>query len=175
MGLAGAPGADSALLALQVLPHACQPGQQVFVLGQRHLEPPFAGAGPFGENVQNQGGAVHDGDAQLFGKRPLLGGGQGIVKDDNVRPQALDQLPDLLRFALADEGAGVGGGLVLQHRAQADAPRRVQKGGQLLQGFVRGVLLPGQVGGVEAHQYGAVDLFYFGFVKHKIPLYVKYS
>ena len=132
LGLAGAAGADGALLALQVFPHARQPGQQISVLGQRHLEPALAGAGPLGEDVQDQGGAVHDRDAQLFGEHPLLGGGQGVVEDHEIRPQAVDQLLDLRRFALADEGARVGRGLVLQHRGQAGPARRVQQGGQLL-------------------------------------------
>ena len=157
---------DSSWVSLQVLPHAGEPGEQVLVLGQRHLQASLAGPGPLGEDVQNQGGAVHDGDPQLLGEHPLLGGGQGVVKDDDVRPQALDQLLDLRRLALAHEGAGVGGGFVLQHRGQAGPARRVQQGGQLLQGLVSGVLLPGEAGGAETGQNGPVDLFYLGFVKH---------
>ncbi len=166
LGLAGAAGADGSLLPLQVLPHTRQPGQEVLVLGQGHLQAALAGAGPLGENVQDEGGPVHHRHPQLLRQHPLLGGGEGVVEDHDVRPQTLDQLLDLRRLALADEGAGVGGGPVLQHRPQAQAPRRVQQGGQLVQGFVAGVFLLGEGGGVQARQDGPVDLFQLGFFKH---------
>ena len=160
------PRVPMAPLPLQVLPHAGEPGQQVLVLGQRHLQAALAGPRPLGENVQDEGGAVHHRHPQLLGEHPLLGGGQGVVKYDDIRPQASDQLADLLRLALPHKGAGVGGGAVLQHRSQAGSPRRIQQGGQLVQRFVRGVLLPAQAGCVQTGQNGAVYLFYFGFFKH---------
>ena len=56
LGLTGAAGADGGLapggrLAHQMAPHARQPGQEVFVLGQLHLEPALLGPGPLGKNI----------------------------------------------------------------------------------------------------------------------------
>ena len=125
LGLAGAAGADGALLALQVGPHAQQPGQQILVLGQLHLEPALPGPGPLGEDVQDQGRPVQHLDAQVLRQRPLLGGREGIVKDHHVGPHGLHQLLDLRRLALADKGAGVRGVLVLEHACpRTVSPRR---------------------------------------------------
>ena len=156
LGLAGAAGADGALLALQVGPHAQQPGQQILVLGQLHLEPSLPGAGPLGEDIQDQGRPVQHLDAQLLRQHPLLGGGQGVIHHHHVRPHGPHQLLHLSRLALADEGAGIGGVLVLEHGAHAHAPRSLQQIGQLLHGGVVGVFLGGQAVGVQAHQHRPV-------------------
>jgi len=156
LSLAGAAGADGALLALQVGPHAQQPGQQILVLGQLHLEPSLPGAGPLGEDIQDQGRPVQHLDAQLLRQHPLLGGGQGVIHHHHVRPHGPHQLLHLSRLALADEGAGIGGVLVLEHGAHAHAPRSLQQIGQLLHGGVVGVFLGGQAVGVQAHQHRPV-------------------
>ena len=153
LGLAGAPGADGALLALQVLPHARQPGQQIFILGQLHLQPPFSGPGPLGKDVQDQGGAVQHRDVQLLAEHPLLGGGQAVVKDDHVRVHGVDQLLHLGHLALTDEGAGVRAVLGLHDHRRRLATRRLQQGGQLVHGLLGGVFLPGQAEGVQPHQH----------------------
>ena len=167
LGLTGATGADGALLPLQVLPHTGQAGQQILVLGQLHLQAALAGAGPLGEDVQNEGGPVHHRHPQLLGEHPLLRGREGVVKDDNVRSQGAHQLLNFGGFALADEGAGLGIGPILQHGAQAGAPSSVQQSRQLLQGLLSGVLLPGEAGGVEPHQDGAVNFFYLCIFEHR--------
>ena len=156
LGLAGAAGADGALLALQVGPHAQQPGQQILVLGQLHLEPSLPGAGPLGEDVQDQGRPVQHLDAQFLRQHPLLGGGQGVIHHHHVGPHGPHQLLHLSRLALADEGAGIGGVLVLEHGAHAHAPCGLQQIGQLLHGGVVGVFLGGQAVGVQAHQHRPV-------------------
>ena len=66
LGLAGAAGADGALLPLQMGPHAHQAGEQILILGQLHLEPALPGAGPLGEDVQDQGGAVQHRHPQVL-------------------------------------------------------------------------------------------------------------
>ena len=157
LGLAGAPGADGALLALQVGPHAQQPGQQVFVLGQLHLEPALPRPGPLGEDVQDQGGPVQHRHLQLLAEHPLLGGGQGVVEDHYVGPLGLHQLFDLGHLALPDEGAGVGAVLGLEDLPHRLSPRRLQQGGQLLHGLLVGVLLGGQAEGPQAHQHRPVE------------------
>ena len=165
LGLPGAPGADGPLLPLQVLPHPQQPGQQVAVLGQLHLQSPLPGAGPAGKDVQDQGGAVQHRHPQILVQGPLLGGGEAVVKDHHPRLQGLQQLLDLPHLALADEAPGVGGLPVLQEHPRAAPPRRLQQGGQLLQGGVRGVLLRGQGVGAQAYQDGSVDIVLFHSAK----------
>ena len=114
-------------------PHSQQPGQQVLVLGQLHLEPPLPGAGPLGKDVQDQGGAVHHSYLQFLAEHPLLGGGQAVVKNHHIRVHCPDQLPDLRHLALADEGAGVGAVLGLEDGPHALASRRLQQVGQLIE------------------------------------------
>ena len=58
LGFSGAAGSNGGFspggsLTDQVPPHTCQPGQQVFVLRQLHLEPPLLGPGPLGKDVQD--------------------------------------------------------------------------------------------------------------------------
>ncbi len=156
LGLPRAAGPDGALLPLQVLPHPQQAGQQVLVLGQLHLEAALPGPGPLGEDVQNQGGAVQHPHLQRLGQVALLRGGEGVVKDDHIRPQGLDQLLHLGHLALPDEGAGVGAVLGLGDHPQRLAPRRLQQGGQLLHALLVGVLLPAQTERVQPYQNGPV-------------------
>ena len=75
LGFAGAPGADAAAQPGQGGSLPRQPGQQVFQLGQLHLQPPLCRTGPGGKNVQNQGGAIHHSAGQRVGEIPMLGGG----------------------------------------------------------------------------------------------------
>ena len=77
LGLAGAAGADGGFtagggLAHQVPPHAGQPGEQVFVLRQGHLQAAFLRPCPLGEDVQNQASPIHDLDADVLGQDPHL-------------------------------------------------------------------------------------------------------
>ena len=153
LSLAGAPGADGGLaagggLAHQMPPHTGQSGQQIFILGQGHLKAALPGPGALGEDVQNQSRPVHDLDADVLGEHPDLGRGDLVVEHDQIRVHRLGQLPDLVHLALADKGPGVRLVLVLQHRAHALAPCRLQQGGQLLQGGFGGVVLRGQAVGI---------------------------
>ena len=43
-----------------------QAGEQILILGQLHLEPALPGAGPLGEDVQDQGGAVQHRHPQVL-------------------------------------------------------------------------------------------------------------
>ena len=45
LGLAGAPSADSPAEPFEVFPLACEPGEEVFVLGKLDLEAAFSSAG----------------------------------------------------------------------------------------------------------------------------------
>ncbi|MPM90529.1 hypothetical protein SDC9_137650 [bioreactor metagenome] len=138
-------------------PHAGQPGQEVFVLSQLHLQAALPGFCAAGEDVQNEVGAVHHLDAQLLGQHPLLGGGKIIVENNQIGAHGLCQLLNLKHLALPDEGAGLGRVLILKHGAHALAPRRLQQGAQLLQGAFAGVFRAGQAVCVQADQYRTVD------------------
>ena len=142
LGFTGTPGADAAAQPGKggALPR--QPGQEVLQLCQLHLQPPFGGMRPAGENVQDQGGTVHHPHAGQILQIAVLGGGQLPVKDQQVDVVVLAYLPDLLQTACADAGGRVGGGTPLQHGA---AHLRARGAGQLRQLFQRdlGVEIPG--------------------------------
>ena len=171
LSLAGPSGTDGGLsagsrLPDQVPPHTREAGQEILILGQLHLEPPLLCPGPLCEDVENECGAVHHRHPQLLREHSLLGGGKGVVKDDHVRPRRLRQRLHLRRLALADKSSGVRGVLILEHRPHTGSPRRLQQGGELLHGGLRGVLLPAQAGGIQAHQYRAVDFLFCRMVRH---------
>ena len=146
LGLAGALGADGPLaagarLALQVGPHAGEPGQQVLVLGQLHLEAALLGAGPLGENIQNQRAPVQHLDPQQLCQHPHLGGRQVVVEDHHGGTGVLAVKLGLRHLSLADEGAGIRAGPVLQHHADGLRPGGLHQGAELLQGGLVGVFL----------------------------------
>ena len=122
-------------------PHAYEPGQQVAVLGQLHLEAALLRLGPLGEDVQNQPAAVQHLDAQQVRQHPLLGGGEVVVKDDHGGLHIFAVELHLRHLALADEGPGVRRGAVLEHDAHGLPPGGLHQGGELLHGFLAGVLL----------------------------------
>ena len=96
------------------------------------------------------------GEGKVEEVRELAGslGADLVIFDNPLSPS--QQLLHLSRLALADEGAGIGGVLVLEHGAHAHAPRSLQQIGQLLHGGVVGVFLGGQAVGVQAHQHRPV-------------------
>ncbi len=74
-------------------PHTCQPGQQILILGQLHLEPALPGVGPLGKDVQDQPRPVDDLGPHLFGEDPLLGGESSLsVSDLLVQTELLVEL-----------------------------------------------------------------------------------
>ena len=141
----------------QARAHARQPGQQIAVLGQLHLEPAFGGARPLGENIQDQGASVlHHCPGQLL-QSPHLAGGELIVEDDHVGVRRPDELGHLLGLALADEAVGVGGVAVLQHGGGAFAAGGFEQTAELLQGALRGGLLGAEAVGVQPDQHRPVN------------------
>ena len=171
LGLTRTAGTDGTLLAFQMAPHADQPGQQIFVLGQFHLKTALPGTGTLGKDIQNQGGAVQYAHLQLLPQHPLLGGRQGVVKDDHVRTHGAHQLAHLVHLALADEGAGIWAVLLLEHHAHTLASGGLQQVLELLHGLLGGVLFPGEAVGAQAHQHRPVQLVFgkvFGHTTSKI-------
>ena len=101
---AGAPGADSSAEPFEVLPLAGEPGEEVFVLGKLDLETTFSGAGPGGENVEDEGGAVDNLCFEPIFENPLLGRGELVVYDDGLVVKLALQGLDFFQFTLAEIG-----------------------------------------------------------------------
>ena len=99
LGFAGAAHADSALLALEVSPHARQAGQQVLVLGEFDLGAGVRGLGPCGKDVEDEVGAVH----HLALKQSLdvfeLRRTQFVVKNDEVNLFGVEVGLDFVHFS----------------------------------------------------------------------------
>ena len=174
LGLTGAAGTDGGFaaggrLTDQVPPHAGEAGQQVFVLGQFHLEAALLGAGPLGKDVQDEPCPVDDLDPHLLREHPLLGGGELVVENHQVSLLGLDQLGHLGHLSLPDEGTGLGRIPVLQEGTHTRSPGGLHQGGQLLQGGLAGIVLPGQAVGIEAHQHRPVSGCFFGMFGHEGP------
>ena len=140
-------------------PHADQPGQQVAILGQFHLQAAFLGLGPLGENVQDQAAAVQHLDSQQLRQHSLLGGGQVIIENHHVRPGIFAVELDLRHLALTDEGAGVRRWPVLQNDAHGLTPGSFHQVGQLLHALFRGAVLL-EDRGIQPHQHHVVSNFF---------------
>ena len=82
--LAGSAGPDSAGGTRQVGPHPGQARQVVLELGELDLEPPLAGAGVAGEDVEDQGAAVEDLAVGDLLEVPLLVRAQLVVDDEEA-------------------------------------------------------------------------------------------
>src|SRR4051812_23290357 len=54
----GATCSNTTSLSRQVMPHSCQPRQQILQLRQLDLQPAFAAARALGKNVENELGAI---------------------------------------------------------------------------------------------------------------------
>ena len=137
LGFTGAAGADAAAQPAQRGAKARQPGQAVFQLGQLHLQAAFAGAGPLGENIQDQGGPVDGGDLQDPLDIADLGGGQLMVEDGQLHPLLLAEAFELLQPAAAQAGGAIQAGAALQHRAHHLGARRFGQLAKLLHGDFR--------------------------------------
>jgi hypothetical protein len=85
-------------------PHA---GHVVLQLRELDLELALGRVGVVGEDAEDHGGAVDDGDAELLLEVALLARRQLVVAGDDVGVQRLDALLDLRQLALADVGVGV--------------------------------------------------------------------
>ena len=164
LGLAGALGADGPLaagtgLALQMGPHADQPGQQILILGQLHLQAALTGAGPLGEDVQDQAAAVQHLHAGHLRQHPQLGGRQVVVENHHGGVFLLDHAADLLHLALADKAVRVRLVPALQDGAHSLTPGGIHQGGKLRQALLVGAVIA-QHRGPQAHQHRIVALFF---------------
>ena len=131
LALAGAARADAALGAREVGPQPGQPRQLVLELGQLDLEPALVGLGVEREDVEDQPAAVDDLDVEQLLERPLLGGRQLVVGDEQVEAGLALGRDELLRLALADVPVGVDVAAVLPLGADHLRPGRGGQVGEL--------------------------------------------
>jgi hypothetical protein len=92
------PGEDEAL--------AAEAGKVVFELGQFDLEFAFVGAGPLGEDVEDERGPVEHLGAEGLFEVALLGRRQFVVEDHEVGAFFLAGRGDVLNLSAADEVGG---------------------------------------------------------------------
>jgi len=91
-----------------VAPKASEPGEEVLELGELDLKFAFFGAGPLGENVQDERGAVQDLAVEYFFEVATLSGREFVVEDNSVDVLFATVPSELVGFAGADECAGDG-------------------------------------------------------------------
>ena len=106
-GLARAAGADTAGEARQGVVTGGQLGQHVLELGHFDLQLALAGAGPAGEDIEDQLGAVDHPQVGVIGDRADLRRAQFLVEEEQVGAQPQAQEHDLHQLAAAEDEAGV--------------------------------------------------------------------
>ena len=119
LGFTGSAGADAAAQAGQRGTLAGQPGQQILELRQFHLEAPFSGARPAGEDVEDELGAIDDPCGSATGRDSgldiaLLGGSEVVIDDDDIGFEGFGKLADFFDFAFAEKRGGIGMGADLK-------------------------------------------------------------
>ena len=105
---ARAAHADAHLDARQVRPHPLQPRQRVLELRELHRQAGFVRLRAAGEDVEDQLGAVEHLDAEGLLQIASLAGRKIVVEDHHVGVGGVDQMLQLLDFAVAQIGGGVG-------------------------------------------------------------------
>ena len=149
-------------------PHTGQPGKQILVLGQFHLQAAFPGLGPPRENIQDQAAAVQHLHAQRFRQIAHLRGRKLIVEHRQIAVVGRNQFLYLLGFAAADKAARVWRIPVLQGPAHSFAPRRLQQGRQFFHGHIRAALFRRHTVRRKAHQHGPFFLFLLYFLHQNL-------
>ena len=153
----------------KVRPHARQARQQVLVLRQLHLQLALARLGALGKDVEDQARAVEHAHAEFFLQHAHLRRGELVVKHREVAVVGENELAQLRHLALAEEGARVGRGLILQQRHDGLAAGRLHERGELGKGNVRRALARIHARCGETRQRGAFDLL-FGRLHRGHPL-----
>ena len=138
LGLAGAAGPDALAaddapsgLAGHGFPPAAQARQQVLQLGELDLGLALARLGVLGEDVEDDGGAVHDLDAHDVLQGAALGGGELAVDNDRVGSGVDDRLGELPGLAGPEVGGGVGVLAPLDEGVQDLGAGSLGEGGEL--------------------------------------------
>ena len=125
--LARSARADAGAEALEMRPQAAHPREVVLELGELDLELAVRALGVAGEDVEDHGGAVDDGQPQLLLEVALLARRQLVVAGDHVGVGALGRLLDLLDLARPEVGVGVRALAVLDGLADHGDAGRAQQ------------------------------------------------
>ena len=136
LGLARAPRADAAAQALQVLPLAHEAREQIGKLGQLDLELALHGPRPLGEDVQDEGGAIDDLEAERPPEVSLLDGGERIVGDHEVGGLSLGRGLELVDLAFPEIELGRWRRAFLGDAAHHLRPRRLGQAAELVERFL---------------------------------------
>ena len=99
--------ADAPPLPFQVAPAAHQLGLGVGKLREFHLQLPLKGAGPLGEDVDDQFRAAHHPAAERLLQVALLARREVVVDHQHVGALGLDELANLIDLAGTDQPTGV--------------------------------------------------------------------
>jgi len=117
-----------------VAPLAGESRQEVLVLRQLDLETAFARPGAFGEDVEDEGGAVEDLDLEGVFDAALLRGAELVVEDDDGVVDAGALRLDLRQLALADVVRRMGVLQLLDGAADDAGAGGIGEEGQLIEG-----------------------------------------
>ena len=104
---------------------------------QFHLQLALARLGALGKDVEDQARAVEHAHAELLLQHAHLRRGELVVKHREVAVVGENELFELRHLALAEEGARVGRGFILQQRHDGLAAGRLHERGKLGKGNVR--------------------------------------
>ena len=139
------------LLADEVAPHAPKARQDVLELRKLHLQASLARPSMNAKDVEDERGSVDDldrlaNDALEVG---LLGGGELLIKDDDVRIHVADVAHQLLDLALANERLRHGSVEPLAHGEDHLGPVSLRKARKLCERFLARPVGPAEV---DAHK-----------------------
>ena len=131
LGFAGTSRPDARTKAGQSGPLPREPGQQIFELGEFHLQFPLPALGPQGKDIKYEHGAVdHPDAAQLF-QVPDLGGREFPVKNHQVQFFLSAQLSHFLGHAGTHTGCGIRRRPLLRQGKRRISPCAFDKFGKL--------------------------------------------
>ena len=94
-----------------------KPGQQIVQLRKFHLELPFPAAGPAGEDVEDDLGAVDDLQVKKSFKIAKLRGGEVVVKDHQIGACRARLRANFMHLAASQKRGRIGLGRALQDRS----------------------------------------------------------
>ena len=124
LGFSGAAGADTSTQSFQMLPLTGEPGQEILVLREFHLETSFPGPRPGRKDIEDECDPVDDLDTQSFFDVPLLYRRQFIINDKHIIIKLIFEGDQFLEFPLPDIA-------IMRRRRQLlyDLPRYLRSGG----------------------------------------------
>jgi hypothetical protein len=115
LGLTGATRADAAGLLAELDTSTTQSREAVTQLRELDLDHALLAVRVLGEDVEDQCDAVDDVARELLLEIALLRRGELVVEHHHVDVEAVGEAPQLVRFARADIGRGVGSVTPLEH------------------------------------------------------------